>query len=210
MSRDDRKPHWAPKVPQAKIRRLYATDAQGIIDHELIDAVGWALWERCDSILTVTAAHNGHVRCPSCGTLIERQNRWSADERVICGTCDWQILWATYHQTYRSKQLFGANALEVFTAFHHAFPQAQVANTKMILIDQLIHGFHVGLTDIGRPAAANLIEGSLAEVIRFLDALTNDGTSAAGVADSQGEWRRTLAAASWSQLFITSDADSET
>ena len=80
----------------------------------------------------------------------------------------------------------------------------------MLLIDQLIHAFHLGLTDIGRPAAANLIEGSLREVIQFLDALTNNGASAAGVGDSKAAWRRTLAAASWSQQFIANDTEAKT
>jgi hypothetical protein len=210
MTGGDLKPHWASKVPQSKIRRLYATDAQGIIDDDLINEVGWALWERCDSILTVTAAHYGHVRCPSCGSLIERQNRWAADELIVCLDCDWQIPWASYHQTYRGKQLFGANAVEVFKQYHQAFPQAQAAKAKMLLIDQLIHTFHVGLTtEIGRPVAANLIEGSLREVIRFLDALTNGDTSAAGIGDSRAAWRRTLAAAPWSQPFIERDPNSD-
>lgn len=200
---------WAAKVPQWKIRRLYETDARGIIDDERIDEVGWALWDRCDSILTVTAAHYGHVRCPVCGTDIERQQPQPANERVICGMCNWQIAWATYHQSYRGKQLFGANAVDVFKAYHQAFPQAQAPSAKMLLIDQLIHAFHIGLTEIGRPVAANLIEGPLRDVIQFLDALTNSGASATGVGDSQPMWRRTLATASWSQLFIVSEADSE-
>jgi hypothetical protein len=209
MEHADGKIRWASKVPQWKIRRLYEADAHGILDDELIDTVGWALWDRCDSILTVTAAHYGHVRCPACDTAIERWNRWSADEIVSCTTCDWQITWANYHQTYRHKQLFGANAVDVFTAYHQAFPQAGAAKAKMLLIDQLIHAFHVGLTGIGRPVAANLIEGSLTEDIRFLDALTYRGESAVGVGDSRDAWRRTLATAQWSTHFIGSDADFE-
>jgi hypothetical protein len=194
---------WASKVSQGKIRRLYTIDSHGIIDDDLIDEIGWALWDRCDSILTVTAAHYGQVRCPSCGTLIKRQQRWSTDERIICESCDWQMLWAAYHRTYRGKQLFGANAVDVFKQYHQASPQATTARAKMLLIDQLIHAFHVGLTEIGRPVAANLIEGSLVEVIRFLEALTNGGASASGIGDSRETWRQTLAAASWSELGLS-------
>ncbi len=140
-------PRWASKVPRAKIQRLYETDAQGIVDPEMIDSVGWALWDRCDSILAVTAAHHGHVQCPSCKTTIEcmdhsSQDNSSKDELIACAVCGWQILWSEYHQTFRGKQLFGANAVEVFRAYHEAFPQARAANAKMLLIDQLIHGFH--------------------------------------------------------------------
>lgn len=201
-SADDNKVHWAPKTPRAKIRRLYETDAQGIIDEEQIDCVGWALWQRCESILIVTAAHYGRVRCPSCATLIERPSPWTDGEMVVCATCGWQMAWAAYHQTYRGKQLFGANAVGVFEAFYRDFPEAPTANIKMLLIDQLIHAFHVGLTGLGRPVGANLIEGSLGEVIRFLDALTNDGVSAAGLGDSRTAWRRELESLSWSHLFI--------
>jgi hypothetical protein len=209
MDRSNAMIRWAAKVPQWKIRRLYETDARGIIDDERIDEVGWALWERCDSILTVTAAHHGLVRCLACGNDIERQQNPPADESIICGACGWQISWQTYHQSYRGKQLFGANAVDVFKAYHQAFPQAQGASARMLLIDQLIHAFHVALTEIGRPAAANLIEGSLAEVIQFLDTLTSSGASATGVGASQPAWRRTLASAPWAQQFINRDTDSE-
>ncbi|MEW6750488.1 MAG: hypothetical protein AB1505_05855 [Candidatus Latescibacterota bacterium] len=30
-------PTWAPRVPKARIRRLYETDARGVCDEELID-----------------------------------------------------------------------------------------------------------------------------------------------------------------------------
>ncbi len=204
-SRSKEVPHWAPKVPRSKIRRLYETDARGILDTDQIDAVGWALWERCDSILTVTAAHNGRVRCPVCGTVNERRNPWSVDEQLQCAACDWQISWAAYHQSYRGKQLFGANAVDIFESYHRAFPREQAANLKMVLIDQLIHAFHLGLKEIGRPAAANLIEGSLGEVIRFLDMLASGEESAAGISNSQTEWHRVLNMAEWSRVFTERD-----
>jgi predicted RNA-binding Zn-ribbon protein involved in translation (DUF1610 family) len=198
---------WAPKVPQWQLRRLYETDAQGMIDDDLIDKVGWALWERCDSILTVTAAHYGHVRCASCATIIARQNCGSTDEHITCPACGWSIAWVTYHRTYRGKQLFGANAVNIFKQYHDALPRAQTARAKMLLIDQLIHAFHVGLQDIGRPVAANLIDGSLTDVIHFLDTLTHGERSATGVGDSRDTWRRTLAAAAWFAPASRNDGD---
>lgn len=194
--------NWAPKVPRAYVQRLYDTDARGIVDDELIERVAWALWARCDSILEVTAAHYGQVRCPSCGASIARAQRGSADEVVRCAMCGWQLAWAAYHRTYRGKQLFGANAVAVFAAYHQALPQAPTPSAKMLLIDKLIHAFHVGLTEPGRPVGANLIEGSLGTVIRFLDALTSAGTSATGLGDSRTAWRRMLQSAAWSQAFV--------
>jgi hypothetical protein len=207
---DNEKPRWAPKVSRAKIRLLYERDAQGITDLSLMNEVGWALWERCDSILIVTAAHNGHVLCPICGTVVERQNPWSTDETVACAKCGWHIRWATYHRSYRSKQLFGANAVSIFQSYHQDFPRAQMPDEKMVLIDQLIHAFHISLKeDIGRPVAANLIEGSLKDVIHFLDTLTSGEASATGIGDSRTAWKETLASADWSQLFVENDDDPE-
>lgn len=195
------KPSWAPKVSKAKIQRLYLSDAGGILDEELLAEVGWALWSRCDSILTVTAAHYGRLPCPSCGAVIEHGRPWADEETAVCGACGWQMSWAVYHQTYKGKQLFGANAVEAFEAYHKAFPQAREPGAKMVLIDQLIHAFHLGLTELGRPAAANLIEGSLKEVIQFLDALTSGG--------SREAWRRALEGASWSRVFLDPGRDEE-
>ena len=202
-------PQWAPKVPRSKISRLYATDAQGIIDTDQIDEVGWALWQRCESILLVTAAHYGSVHCPVCGTVTARTNPWSADEIIQCSRCDWCIPWATYHRSYQGKQLFGANAVDIFKAYHQSFPVEQTPNRKMLLIDQLIHAFHVGIQETGRPVAANLIQGSLGEVIRFLDGLTSGEGSATGIRDSQEAWRRTLIEAEWTRPFIEGEAETE-
>src|SRR5919202_1438296 len=176
MFPEDGQIDWAPKVPQGQIRRLYETDAHGILDDEQIEKVGWALWDRCDSIMTVTATHYGHVRCPACRNVIERQQAGVPNEIITCATCGWSIAWQIYHRTY---------------------PLAQTARAKMLLIDQLIHAFHVGLQDTGRPVAANLIQGSLMEVISFLETLTTAETSATGIGASRDQWRRTLASAAW-------------
>lgn len=195
-------PHWAPRVPRSTIRRLYELDAQGILDPGLIDEVGWALWERCDSILLVTAAHHGRLPCPACGAAIERQAPWTAEEMIECPQCGWQLPWAEYHRSYRGKQLFGANAVDIFQACHAGFQRAGSPREKMLLIDRLIHAFHIRLSAVGRPAAANLIQGSLQEVIHFLDGLSGGDASAAGLEDSRTPWRRTLASADWSREFL--------
>jgi hypothetical protein len=208
MKKDDRLPVWAPKVPRNKILRLYTADSHGIVDEELITEVGWGLWSRCDSILAVTTAHYGHLACPSCGADISRDANlshqdkengcyWLNEDILCCPDCDWQLPWKAYHQTYRGKQLFGANAVEVFQAFHRAFPKASAPNEKMLLIDQLIHAFHVGLTELGRPVGANLIEGSMKEVIQFLDNLTNGPAY-----ESREVWRQKLKSTSWGSSFL--------
>src|SRR5260370_19635440 len=61
---------WAPRVNPHKIRRLYDTHARGIVDDELIEEVGFALYSRGKSILIATEAHAGRVQCPRCGNIV--------------------------------------------------------------------------------------------------------------------------------------------
>lgn len=63
-------PHWAPRVPQNYIRRLYQNDARGIYDPDLIDEVGYALLSRCQSFLDATAAVQGRAPCPVCNQIV--------------------------------------------------------------------------------------------------------------------------------------------
>ena len=195
-------PQWAPKVSRTLIRRLYLADASGITDDDLVNEVGWALWSRCDSILKVTAAHNGTVECPSCSGSIDRELDWEPEAEVHCDDCGWTLSWREYHATYKGKQLFAANAETAFHEFHERFPRAKSPSRRMVMIDQLIHAFHISVTDVGRPAASNLISGSLGEVIRFLDQLSSGPDSASGITDGRSEWRATLERASWASEFL--------
>ena len=57
-------PTWSPRVKQRLVRRLYESDAQGLIDEELLDEVGWGLYSRCKDFIEANAAVNGRAECP--------------------------------------------------------------------------------------------------------------------------------------------------
>jgi hypothetical protein len=183
------------------VRRLYETDARGIRDEELIDAVGYGLYARCASILAVTAAQHGRVACPRCSTIIMRETGGDDDAVLRCEACEWEIAWAAYHRTYRGKQLYGGNAVDIFRRFHERFPALDEPRAKMLAIDRLLHEFHAGLKEPGRPVAANLLEGTLGEVIAFLETLSYGSESTNGLAEAQSGWRATLHATSWVRHF---------
>ena len=83
LARDLAEVRWAPRVNPSAIRRLYETDARGIVDAEQIDAVGYALYARCRSILRATEAQLGRVTCPRCEHVIDTGlPSWSGQERV--------------------------------------------------------------------------------------------------------------------------------
>ena len=62
-----------------------------------------------------------------------------------------------------------------------------------MLIDHLIHGFHWYYKTNGptRPVAVNLIEGTMGEVVAFLDRLTGD-KSTPGRRESFAQWDETI------------------
>ena len=65
---------WAPRVKAAQIRKLYRSMRQGVCDEDILLDVGWALYARCQDIVTaVTALQLGTVPCPSCNKSVQRQ-----------------------------------------------------------------------------------------------------------------------------------------
>lgn len=174
---------WGKKVPQELIAKLYYKDSQGILDEELADEAGYALFARCESIISVTYGfEHKKLICPSCGKDIPLH-----DDAFTC-QCGFSATWDEFRKSYKNKQLYGANALPVFLAYRRDFSAAKGYGEKMITIDTLIHSFHIlhsyrkkyDVFDpedednaLGRPTGVNLIEGSLSEVIMFLNELTD-------------------------------------
>jgi hypothetical protein len=150
----------------------------------LINDVGWGLYARCESIVSVT---NGFEKkqliCSYCGLAVPLIGN------CFKCKCGFNATWDEFRSSYKNKQLYAANALPVFNAFIMKFPKAKTYGEKLICIDTLIHSFHIknsfhhelennGIydsnTEINRPCGANLIEGSLTEVILFLDKLSSN------------------------------------
>ena len=193
---------WAAPLRQDRLRRLYEADARGIADEALTDDVGLALYLRCRSILIVMDAVGGRVACPRCAragreSLIHRAGKGnsaaSKAEQLRCAVCGWGTTWGQFWQTYRNRQLYGAGGVEAFRAYLAAFDRAHSVREKLHAIDRLIHSFHYNLKKgakehtPSRPAAANVVEGSLGEVIAFLDRLSHGE-------DTTPEMRETRAA----------------
>ncbi len=184
-------PRWAQRVPQAKIRQLYESDARGLYDEELIDEVGWALYARCRSLLEAEEARQGRAKCHQCGGIVEH-SRGEA-EVLCCPTCGWTIAWKAYFRSIQHKQLSGPDLVGIFAEFTSRFPNAVRPRQKMVLLDQLLHSFHWNAaTGPRRPSAVNLIEGKLGEVIAFLDQLSYGEGSTPGTRERRAAWRKSM------------------
>jgi hypothetical protein len=193
---------WSPRVPKSRIRRLYESEAKGLLDEELLDDIGMSLLLRCLDILSVEEARHGRVRCPRCDrrgeqVCIERKSR-TEDELLRCPRCSWQITWLEYRRTFQRRQLNIGGAGRFIKAFAEQYPRARRPVDKMLAIDRLIHEFHYSLRgDAGRPTRAlcvNFIEGKLTDVVAFLDSLSSGGAVVAGLAETRADWHEKLAA----------------
>jgi hypothetical protein len=193
-------PVWAPRVPQAMIRRLYETDARGIYDRALIDEVGYALLARCESFIAAASAVAGEATCPRCGAVISHAGQKEELLRCVCG---WELTWGSYFSTIQHKQLSGAEpVLSLFREYVTAYPRARTSRERMLLIDRLLHGFHWYYKDgtATRPVAINLIEGRLGDVIAFLEDLTYGECSTSGTRECFALWNeRAEVARGWSR-----------
>ncbi len=200
-------PQWAPRVKQSLIRRLYETDASGIYDEELINEVGFALLIRCEAFIAAVEATHGKVTCPACGEVVLHDAK--PDTVLHCTHCDWQMPWQDYFHTFQHKQLSGAEpVLALFRSFIDGFSKARSGREKMVLIDQLIHGFHLSLTgETTRTTGVNLIEGTYPEVVHFLNELSYGDEGTPGMREVHEDWRAKVnhTAETWSDKRLHLD-----
>lgn len=183
-------PKWAPRVKPYLIRRLYECDAQGLLDSELLDEVGWALYSRCDNFIRADEARKGRVICPVCGAVLAVERGSKA--LMHCAACGWVCPYRAYMATIKNQQLDGGpEVVGLFQAYLDAFPKAKEPADKMVLVDGLIHGFHHFLTSgrTRRPVGINLIDGHLEFVVDFLDHLSYGDGSTQGVRETFAAWR---------------------
>lgn len=193
---------WNPRLPKAKLRQLYLTEARGIYDEELIDDVGMYLYMRCRDILTVKMAKEDRkVRCPVCDdagkdTFIQRRD--GLREQIRCPVCGWEIIWEEYIRAAKGKQLNAGGAVNAFEGFLKKFENARAPREKMLAIDRLIHAFHYSVKERPdqptRPAGVNLISGTLKSVIEFLDTLSAGGFCTPEIANTRDRWKQNLRA----------------
>jgi len=186
-------PTWAPRVKPYLIRQLYESDAAGLLDTELLDKVGWALYARCDSFIKACDARKGCALCPVCGEVVSHALK--PKEIMRCPSCGWECTWRAYSETIRNQQLDGGpEVILLFQQYLDQFPKAHSPAEKMLAIDALIHGFHHFIRSgrTRRPVGINLIDGHLDFVIDFLDRLSVGPGSTPGVQQTLEQWREKI------------------
>lgn len=103
---------WASRVKLGHVSRLYDLAKIGIYDDELLLEVGWGLYARCRSILTVKrAVERGEIPCPQCGETVyrhvkhqmylERKTASRARLRFPCPGCNRELTWYDCREALR-------------------------------------------------------------------------------------------------------------
>jgi len=133
-------------------------------------------------------------------------------ENIFSCPCGFNATWEEFKKSYKGKQLHAANALPIFLTYRENFPRAKTYGEKIICIDILIHSFHIknsyykildsyDIEDesvaLNRPVGANLIEGSLTEVILFLDKLSGINE----YSREKEKWRRIIERANGGEIL---------
>ena len=180
---------WARRVEPQKIKRLYKTDARGIVDEALIDDVGFALLERCESIRRVT-----EKCCPHCGESLHDAGPKTRRTRIVsCPQCDWENTWSRYHRSYKGERLHGGRAYPAFLTYLRQFPHCRTPQERMLCIDRLVHAVHKSVDDaFNSPGGQNVIQGKREDVRQLLDELVYGDTEKAKPSGARAEYLRSM------------------
>jgi hypothetical protein len=152
---------WSPSVAREKIRRLYESDAKGMLNSELLDEIGFTIYARCLQAQEEWALMDmGKIKCHNCGNILDYSTG------LITCKCGYQYMYKDYRRSFRTNNMPTGGAAHIFNEFIKRWPMAKDEVEKMRLIDWLIHEFHINLLsgNKGRFVGINLIQGTKTQI----------------------------------------------
>jgi hypothetical protein len=152
---------WSPPVSRDKIKRLYESDAKGLINSELLDDIGFAIYTRClQGQEECELMDMGKIKCHNCGEILNYSSG------IITCKCSYQYMYRDYRRSFRANNMPTGGAAHIFNKFISEWPRMKSESEKMLLIDWLIHEFHINLLSgsKGRFVGINLIQGTKAQI----------------------------------------------
>jgi RNase P subunit RPR2 len=177
--------HWTKRVARKDIQRLYDSDASGMLDVELLEQVLFAMQARVADMLEVRQAQTfGRVTCRGCGASVPQPFRMGSRGKVSplhCEQCGWQVTCGEYYDSYTGERMLPGSVPEIFEQFMQRLPSARTPQQKMLLVDWLIHEFHVNQGIPGRPVGENVIQGSAEQVADLVASLAWGAGSTTGL-----------------------------
>jgi len=172
---DQNRFHWAERVSHRDVQRLYESDAQGMLDEELLDKVHYAIHARvCDMFEVREAQQFGRVKCRHCGAPIPQPYQMGSRNKnniLKCDKCGWQVTCGEFYDSYTGKSMLPGSVVDMFETYLERFPKTQTPSDKMLLIDWLIHQFHIMQGVPRMPVSVNVIQGTDDQVRELIETL---------------------------------------
>jgi hypothetical protein len=186
--------HWAKRVSRQDIQRLYESDARGALDEDLLDRVHYAIHARvCDMFEVREAQQTGRVKCRACGAPIPqpfRMGRRSKENVLKCEQCGWQVTCGAFFASYTGKSMLPGSVVDLFEEYLARFALSRSSAEKMLLVDWLIHQFHVMQGVARMPVGENVIQGTGDQVRALIETLASGPGSTPGLSSLEA-WRAT-------------------
>ncbi len=162
---------WPAKLDIHKLNRLYMQDAKGIHDEILADEIGLTLYLRCKyGKEDMERMERYIIRCHGCDAELAGE----ADFRqCYCGR---QYSYKEYRRSYCRNNMPTGAAKTIFNLFVQNWEKAKTYPEKIVLIDTLLHEFHISLVSgaTHRPVAMNFIDGSRSSVEQIINSLARN------------------------------------
>ena len=192
------KVRWAKRVSPDKIRQLYEGDASRMLDEELLDDVGYGIYVCCRECLELEQAVRGGVKCRGCGEIIVRRlvNGQFDDAEVLrCPACGWEVACRDYHKSLlRKAPPRPYEPARLYKAFVEQWPVARSAHERLLLIDRLIHEWHIHYRAVGWPIGTGVVRATAKQMVELLEELAYGPGSTDGLAQTRAVWRSRLQA----------------
>ena len=158
---------WPAMVSRQKLKNLYKSDVKMMLDEELLDDIGLTIYTRCMEAKEIYALmSNGKVKCMHCGKVLDYA-------KLMECPCGQRYTYHEYRRSYRTNNMPRGEASDIFDKFITDWEKAKGSRIKMLLIDNLIHEFHISsITGTpNRPVGINLIQGSKEQVTELIEQL---------------------------------------
>ena len=162
---------WPEKLDIHKLNKLYMLDAKGIHDEILADEIGLTLYLRCKyGKEDMERKGKNVIRCHGCGSEL------AGDTDFRQCSCGRQYSYREYWRSFRRNNMPAGAAARIFTTFIQKWDAATKYNEKMVLIDTLLHEFHLSLISgaTHRPVAMNFIDGTRSSVEQIINNLARN------------------------------------
>jgi ribosomal protein L37AE/L43A len=198
MSAGSAKIRWSRRVDPQKIRRLYESDAQGMLDEDLLNDVGYGIYVCCRESVELGEAARGSVKCRNCGQTIVRRlvdGRFDDSEILKCRACGWEIWCGDYHKSLlRKAPSRPYEPMQVFESFVERWPLARSPREKLLLIDRLIHEWHIHYRAVGWPLGTTVVRATARQMVELLEGLAYGAGTTDGLDQTKKVWRGRLEA----------------